>query len=273
MNPVVKLVLVFMIFVEALIFTDIPSLIVILAITLCWWILAKIPLRQVASIFKALTIIFAIFLLGNGFAYYKAQTPIFTIPWFKNLPILRYISTYYYEGLLQGISMCLRILCLICAVPILITTTPISKLVVALSKFKVPYKFSFTFATAMRFVPLVSKTYNEIIEAQKARAFDIKKLSFMDKIRKGYLPIIPPLILSLFRGGMDLDLAMESRAFGAPVKRTYFEEIGISREDYAAIAFIIAFIVISTIAKISFGYLIPRQLVPDWLIVSGKFLR
>jgi len=44
--------------------------------------------------------------------------------------------------------------------------------------------------------------------------------------------LLVPLILGTFRDSQTLDVAMSSRAFGAPVKRTFLLESRLSAVDY-----------------------------------------
>ena len=62
-----------------------------------------------------------------------------------------------------------------------------------------------------------------------------------EKITKGYLPIFIPLLLSLLRKTNDMDVAIESRAFGAPVKRSYLEDVSLKGRDYVAMIVVFAF--------------------------------
>jgi energy-coupling factor transport system permease protein len=130
----------------------------------------------------------------------------------------------------------------------------------ALAKVHVPYKFIFTFGMAVRLTPLIDQVYHEIIEAQKLRAHDIDSMGLVKKIRKGYLPIFVPLILGLLRRSSDLDIAIESRAFGTPVRRTYLEEMRFGAADICFIAFTsivaLAILVYSTLyGSLTFGVL------------------
>jgi hypothetical protein len=56
-----------------------------------------------------------------------------------------------------------------------------------------------------------------------------------------YDPIFIPLLLSLLRKTNDMDIAIESRAFGAPVKRSYLDDVRLQRRDYLAILIVLAF--------------------------------
>jgi hypothetical protein len=98
----------------------------------------------------------------------------------------------------------------------------------------------FMFITAMRFVPLVQESMDNIIEAQKIRAFDLDSAGIYQKLRRAYIPIITPLLLLMFRRAMDLEVAINARAFGAKKKRTDVEDISFKARDYIGILIIIS---------------------------------
>lgn len=143
-------------------------------------------------------------------------------------------------GVLFGLLVSTRILAVVAVIPIFTMTTSMSRLNAALSKIRVPQKIIFMLVTAMRFVPLVQDSWKSIIDAQKIRGFDIDKASFFQKIRRAYIPLITPLILLMFRRAMDLEVAINARAFGAKKTRTYVEDISFKRVDYAGFAAVVA---------------------------------
>lgn len=74
-------------------------------------------------------------------------------------------------------------------------------------------------------------------------------MNYIQRLYKGYLPLFIPLIMTLLRRSGDLDIAIESRGFGAPVERSYLVEVKMSWMDYLfLVVFILAFIAIIYIA-------------------------
>jgi len=146
------------------------------------------------------------------------------------------------EGMTFGIMMTLKVLSIVTIIPIIMWTSPLSKFMAALSKIKVPYMFVFILSTAFRFMPLIDTTFSEIVDSQKLRGHDIDSMDIFTKIMKGYVPIAVPLSLSLLRGSEDLQVAIETRAYGAPVVRTFVEEITLKKRDYIAIIVTLALV-------------------------------
>ncbi len=87
----------------------------------------------------------------------------------------------------------------------------------------------------MRLVPLVNSTYQDILSSQRLRGHDLTEMNYFKRLIKGYVPLFIPLVLTMLRRTADMDVAIESRGFGAPVQRTYLEEIRPTRADYIAL--------------------------------------
>ncbi len=231
LSPLTKLFVVACLWTVSLISVDLVVLSIVIAGCLLVWVLARIPLggfKLVLSVVAGLGVLFVLF---NGFFYFRGVTPLFHL--FK--------WTFTLEGMLLGIAVTAKIASVVTAVPILTMTTPISRLMAALDAIKVPYKFNFAFGMAMRFVPLVQETFENIRDAQRLRAHDVDAMNLVDKIRKGYVPLIVPLFLSLLRKSQDMDVAIESRAFGAPVKRSNMQDISLHRWDWVFIVGVVVF--------------------------------
>jgi hypothetical protein len=135
-------------------------------------------------------------------------------------------------GLMYGLLISLRVISVVMVVPIFTMTSPMSRISASLSKIRVPQKIIFMLITAMRFVPLVQESMDNIIEAQKIRGFDIDKANIFQKLRRAYIPIITPLLLLMFRRAMDLEVAINARGFGAQKNRTYIEDVSFKARDY-----------------------------------------
>jgi energy-coupling factor transport system permease protein len=206
--------------------------------------LARIPGRSFVLLCLALIPIFVILTVINGFMFYNGVTPIFTVG----------SAPFTVEGVLFGVTISLKILSVVAFIPIVTFTTPMPRLMAAMALMRLPYKFVFTFGIAMRFTPLVAQTFRDIVAAQRLRAYDLEAMAFPRRVLRGYLPIFLPLILTLLRRSADLDIAIESRAFGAPIKRTYLEALRFGGLD----ALFIAVAVAALVGIILFGGSIPQ---------------
>jgi energy-coupling factor transport system permease protein len=263
LNPITKVFFSLYIIGATLSIRDIFSLILVLLGIMGLWAIAGIP--GLLSRFKFLFVIMAatgsIWIVaqaflwnfgGPGIKLFRFDLPMWPTP----------IGAVYLSGLTYGLAMVIRIIAIFSCVPLLTLTTSIPKIVVALQKLRVPYKFNFALSTAVRFSPLIFTTFYDIKDAQVLRAHDVDKMGYVDKIRKAFVPIVTPLFMSLLRRSDDLEIAIESRAFGAPVKRTFVEEFRFTYLDYIFFAGMILFTVLIVVGQIYWkGYIVPS----DWM--------
>lgn len=269
LNPITKLFFSLYIIFVTLGVRDVFSLVLVLLGVMGLWVLAGIP--RVVSRFKFLFVIMAVtgtiwvgaqaFLWnfgGIGIKLFTLGIPMWPTP----------IGAIYLTGLTYGLAMVIRIVTIFSCVPLLTLTTSIPKIAVALQKLKFPYKINFAFSTAVRFSPLIFTTFYDIKDAQTLRAHDVDKMGYIEKVKRGFVPLVTPLFMSLLRRSDDLEIAIESRAFGAPVKRTFVEEFRFTYIDYIFFVGMILFTVLVIVGQLYWqGYIVPSQWmgwVPVW---------
>jgi energy-coupling factor transport system permease protein len=138
--------------------------------------------------------------------------------------------------------MSLRFVVLMTSFSIFFLTTSPDDLGLALEQSHVPYEFCFAFTTAVRFVPVLAREAQTIMDAQKSRGLELEKGGFMKRIRN-YVPILIPLIVSSIRRSLELAEAMETRAFGAKKHRTSLYALKITREDTLTLILCLVFLI------------------------------
>jgi energy-coupling factor transport system permease protein len=113
-------------------------------------------------------------------------------------------------------------------------------LLLALTKLKVPYAFAFMLTIAIRFIPVIAKEINAVINAQRARAYEIA-FSLRHPIRsmEKFVPILIPTLMLLLKRSHELALSIDSRAFRAKKKITYPKRLRFKVSDFAFSMFII----------------------------------
>ena len=108
-------------------------------------------------------------------------------------------------------------------------------------KLHIPYRYAFTFTTALRFVPVFSQEMNAIIEAQTARGVEydtknpIKKLKLM-------LPLCAPLLISSVGKTDATALAAEQRGFYLRTRESSYKRYPFAACDIAVFIVCIALI-------------------------------
>lgn len=100
-----------------------------------------------------------------------------------------------------------------------------------------PDKLAYTMDLAFRFIPTFARDYQVTLDAQRARGFEIDKVSGgpFARIRKT-APLIIPITMNSILSGEDIANAMDLRCFGI-MKRTWVEPLKYEWRDFALIAF------------------------------------
>jgi energy-coupling factor transport system permease protein len=150
-----------------------------------------------------------------------------------------WIITVTLPNVLTGVSMALRLATMTLISYSLLFTTTQRDLVRALVDFGLPYKYGFVVASTLRYLPAFENIITQITEAQKARALDLKKGGIVQRGRN-YVPLLGAAMITSFRLADQLANALGSRAFGAPVKRTYLTDPKLRPTDFVALAIIVA---------------------------------
>ncbi len=203
MDPRAKFVMIMVVFVISLLFTNILILTIILLaqIPLIW--LGKSIRRWGGSmkggVFLAGLIFFMNLLTGSTFTY--------------------------------SLAMTIRFLALLSSFSIFFMTTSPDDLGLALEQAHVPYSLCFTFTTAVRLVPTMAVDAQTVIDAQRSRGLELDKGNLLKRIRN-YIPILIPLIVSAIRRSIELAEALESRAFGLTSKRQSLIVLRMKTSDY-----------------------------------------
>lgn len=133
------------------------------------------------------------------------------------------------EGAIFGLALGLRLMVISLAFPIPIMTTHPSDLVASLAQIRVgswrlPYNFIFAFASALRFIPTVSREFDNTLDAQRARGVEFEGYNIARRIR-ATVPLMVPVLTSSLVHAHDLTLALETRAFGAETTPTIIREV------------------------------------------------
>ena len=250
LNPITKLIyaviVLIVVFMSSMI-QDIVVLFMWLLFTLMLWKIGKVSLKYYLGLVKILIGIIIFIIVIQGFMY-RGETVLFTIGHYK-IPGGADLGEFTLEGLLFGVMVSVRVLTAVAAFPILTLTTSYLKLMESLSKIKVPIKYSFILVAGIRSVPLIQETWSTVVDAQKIRGYDIDR---MNPIKKAfsYIPIITPMVLLLLRKANDMQVAIEARAFGTPVKRTIMTDVGFHLRDILFLAIVFSLLGLSVYLKI-----------------------
>ena len=100
-----------------------------------------------------------------------------------------------------------------------------------------PDKIAYAMDLTMRFIPTFGRDFPLTMDAQRARGYELEKLSggLFAQVRK-LAPLIVPVTIHAIIGSEDIIDAMDLRAFGVG-PRTWLEQLHYRRRDIALIAF------------------------------------
>ncbi len=253
MNPIFKSSVIIATFIIVFFALTFQSLAIWSVFLLILWRLGKLSMTQIADQLKIVIFTIAFIAVAQALMY-QGQTPIFTLFQFSLVGSKVSYGTVTVEGILTGLLIGFRILVLVLAWPVFTMTTSLVKMGAVLDKLRVPYKYTLMIIMAIRFLPVVTYSWAAIMDAQKVLGLDIGRYNLLTKIRRAYIPIFAPLLINLFRMGINTEIALASRAFGVPLKRTEMEQVGVSRADIVLVIIVSAITVLLVLFGGGSGY-------------------
>ncbi len=231
LSPVTKLALAAGIILGMFLSSTYPMLVAFLVLTLALGAYAGV-LKNLLSLLKLLVPL-ALVMLVLQTVFMRGGDPVFA-----------WVTT---EGLVTGGKACLRLLGVALPLILMLTVTKLTDLANAVVEhLHVPYRYAFTFTTALRFVPVFSQEMNAIMEAQTARGVEydtknpIKKMQLM-------LPLCVPLLVSSVGKTDATALAAEQRGFYLRTRESSYKRYPYGALDYAAFALSVALIVLGVV--------------------------
>jgi energy-coupling factor transport system permease protein len=113
-----------------------------------------------------------------------------------------------------------------------------------------PDRFAYAMDLAFRFVPTLGRDFSITLDAQRARGYEVEKVSggLIAQIRK-LAPLIVPVTINAIVGAEDIIDAMDLRAFGVG-PRTWVHRLAYQRRDTMLIAISALIFVGSTVLSI-----------------------
>lgn len=116
-----------------------------------------------------------------------------------------------------------------------------------------PDKFAYAMDLTMRFIPTFGRDFQLTMDAQRARGYELEKISggLIQQVRR-LAPIIVPVTIHAIIGSEDIIDAMDLRAFGVQ-PRTWLEELHYHLKDRILIGLGLA-ILLGSIVVLFFGY-------------------
>ncbi len=224
LDPRIKFFFVTVLFVMAILFNKLVTLILLFFVPLPFVFMAHVSRQWLRSLRGALFLAIFIFVTNFIFGYFYPTS-------FQEITPPVDSPMEYLVILERATSMTLRFVVLIASFSVFFLTTSPDHLGLALQQSHVPYEFCFAFTTAVRFVPVLADEAQTIMDAQKARGLELERGNLLKRVRN-YIPILIPLIVNAIRRSLELAESMESRAWGASKKRTNLYALKLKIADY-----------------------------------------
>lgn len=231
LNPVTKLALAAGIILATFLGDTYPLLIALLALTFALGAYARAA-GGLASLSK-LMVPLSLIMLVLQTAFIRTGDPVFL-----------WVTT---DGLVTGTKAALRLLGVALPLILMLTVTKLNDLANAVVEMlHVPYRYAFTFTTALRFVPVFSQEMNAIMEAQTARGVEYDTKNPLKKIQL-MLPLCVPLLVSSVGKTDATALAAEQRGFYLRTRESSYKRYPMGAADYAVLAASVALIVLGVL--------------------------
>jgi energy-coupling factor transport system permease protein len=108
-------------------------------------------------------------------------------------------------------------------------------------------KFSYAMDLTMRFIPTFARDFQLTVDAQRARGYELEKLSggILEQVRK-MGPIFVPVVIHAIISSEDIIDAMDLRAFGVG-PRTWIDVLVRENKDRILIGFGVAILIVSLV--------------------------
>lgn len=143
------------------------------------------------------------------------------------------------EGVLSGVTIAGKFLSLIMMSWIFVATTRPAEFSSSLISSRLPYRFAYLPALAMRFVPIFEMELNSVREAQVVRGLKLDR-SIRGLLRSAKYTVLPMFFVAMFKVN-SLAASMTGRGFGLHRDRTLLHPCRMTRWDLAAMLATIAF--------------------------------
>ena len=231
LNPVTKLALAAGIILTTFLGDTYPLLVALLALTFALGAYARAA-GGLVSLSK-LMVPLSLIMLVLQTAFIRTGDPVFL-----------WVTT---DGLVTGTKAALRLLGVALPLILMLTVTKLNDLANAVVEvLHVPYRYAFTFTTALRFVPVFSQEMNAIMEAQTARGVEYDTKNPLKKIQL-MLPLCVPLLVSSVGKTDATALAAEQRGFYLRTRESSYKRYPMGAADYALLAASVALIVLGVL--------------------------
>jgi len=239
-DPRIKTIVLIFFTVLIFVFKSFISIGLLFAAILILWKVAGLGYQTILSYVKFMMVLFILLMIMQSIFYPGVIVLVEPLipQWF---PLIGGMGNITLEGILFGLLLCLRVLTLLCTLPLLLVTTTIEELSLAMVKLGLSYKVAFTATTALNQLPILRSDIVSIMNAQKLRGFTVFDTGKLFAKLKAFPTLVVPLVMGAMRRATLMGVAMDSRAFGSDKKRSYIMSIRTKPGDWIFLLSALAF--------------------------------
>lgn len=236
LNPLTKLIWSVVILILALLLESPPYLAAIVVSVIIVGFLGNVAKETLMYIGALLALSFVIFIFQIWFR--PGGRVLFSL-FPASLPLVGGWLAVTEGGVLYGIAMSLRVMCLVSPFSVILCTTQPRDIIMALvDKLHVPYDYAFLFTTTLRFMPVIGAEVNTISQAQRSRAYPVEGWNPIRKVQ-ALIPISLPIVFIAIEKADRLGLCMDLRGYGSK-NRTFLHSFAFRWADWIALALMAA---------------------------------
>lgn len=199
-----------------------------------------IPSSQIGRLFRNMIPVFIMLYVLNTIWWSppRANVLFYLMPaqgWFP----------FSYEAMVYSAGVILRFAIALIALWLIMLTTPVSRFILGLVKWRLPPSIAIGIGIGLASLPLLSYNIGVIMDALKSRAWEVEYRNPIKKIN-AYTPFFIPMFFGTIMRAENIAVAIESKAFDFDIaKRTYWREERMSTRDYVTWILGTAVIVVS----------------------------
>lgn len=168
--------------------------------------------------------------LPIGFPY--NETPLFSFT------VFGFGVTFYLEGAAYVAIWTLRLAITMTSALLFFLTSNPARITTILLKLRIPYKYIYALLSVFQLIPIMQRRIQVIYQAQVSRGLNVNVGLF--KRLKNFLAILIPLTLGSMSDLQLRAIALESRGFSAPVKKTFIIRSDLTKSDYVVLSVMVA---------------------------------
>ncbi len=237
MNPVAKLVCALFISIACFCTSEIALLLALLALGFvlaqsCGMLKQALGLAKVVFVFSIILAVIQLLTTPTG-------AMLIELPW-------GYIGV---GSIFAALSTVLRLIAAAIPLFLVLYVTKLTDLSNAMVKIlHIPYRYAFTFTSAVHFIPVFMNDMKSIMEAQTARGIEFDSGSFVKKMRL-MVPLCVPLLVSSVRKTNSAAIAAEVRGFNLRTAQSGYKKYPFAASDVVSLLACVLLIVFALLLR------------------------